>query len=190
VKTIVLASSSPRRKKMLEEIGLKFIVFPSNYEEIINEKLAPSKLAERLSLEKAKTVSEKFKHSIIIGADTFIVCNGKILGKPKNGKDARKMLKFLSGKCHSFITGFTIIDGNNVITKSQETKVWMKNISDQAINSYIKAEEPFDKAGAYAIQGNAKKFIEKIEGDLSNAIGLPLNLLLKELRKLGIKPSK
>lgn len=187
MKKIVLASASPRRKEILEKIGLKFTVVKSDFEEYVNPKLKPHELVKKLSLEKARVVFEKHKDSIIISADTIVVCKEKILGKPKNKEDARRMLKFLSGKVHLVITGFTIIDGNNVITKSKATKVQMKKISNEEINSYIQTREPFDKAGAYAIQGIAKKFIEKIEGDLFNAIGLPINSLVKELKKLGVK---
>lgn len=187
MKAIVLASASPRRKALLEQAGLKSIVYPSNYNEIINEKLPPAKMAERLSLEKAKAVYRNHKKSIIIAADTLIACRGKTLGKPKNKEDAKVMLKFLSGKTHSLVTGFTIIDGNSIITKSEETKVSMKEISKTEIDEYVKSKEPFDKAGAYAIQGLAKKFITKIEGDLSNAIGLPISSIMRELKKLGVK---
>lgn len=187
VKQIILASVSPRRKELLKEIGLKFKVVKSDFKEYIDPKLKPHQLAKKLSLEKAKTVYKNYKNSIIIAADTFVVCEGIILGKPKNKEDAKKMLEFLSGKSHLIITGFTIIHGNNVITKSQETKVYMKEISNEEINAYIRTKEPFDKAGAYAIQGRAKKFIEKIEGDLSSAIGLPIHSLMAELKKLGAK---
>lgn len=189
MKKIILASASPRRKELLEKAGLKFKVVDSNFEEKNDWNLPPHPLAQKLSLEKAKAVYKNYKDSIVIAADTIVVCDGKILGKPKDGKEAEKMLKFLSGKSHLIITGFTIIsnDLGKPITKSQETRVWMKKISKTQIDSYMKTREPFDKAGAYAIQGKAKKFIEKVEGDLLNAIGLPLNSLMFELKKLGIK---
>lgn len=194
MKSIILASKSPRRKELLEKIGLKFKAVKSNYKEIIDSKLNPHELSEKLSLEKAKAVYWKNppargKNSIIIAADTLVVCDGKILGKPKGQKDAKKMLSFLSNKAHLVITGFTIINGNlkKIITKSIETKVFMRKISVSEIDTYIKTKEPFDKAGAYAIQGKAKKFIKTIDGDLLNAIGLPLNSLMKELKKLGVK---
>lgn len=187
MKKIILASASPRRKKLLEKIGIKFKVVKSNFKEYVDVKLTPHELVRKLSLEKARTVFKNHRDSIIIAADTFVVCSGKILGKPKNKKDAKNMLEFLSGKDHLIITGFTIIHGNNVITKSKTTKVWMRKITNEEISTYIRTGEPFDKAGAYAIQGIAKKFIKKIDGDLSNAIGLPIYSLIKELKKLGVK---
>ena len=188
MKSIILASASPRRKELLEKIGLKFKVVESNYREYFDPKLTPHTLAKKLSWEKAKAVYKKNKNSIIIAADTLVVCNGKILGKPKDKKDAKQMLKFLSGKVHLIITGFTIIDElDKIITKSEETKIYMRKITSAEINSYIKTNEPYDKAGGYAIQGKAEKFIEKIDGDLFNAIGLPLNDLIEELKKVFVK---
>ena len=187
MKEIILASASPRRKQILKKSGLKFKVVKSNFKEYVDPRLKPHELVKKLSLEKAKSVYKKYKESIIIAADTIVVRRGKILGKPKNENEAAEMLKFLSNKRHLVITGFTIIDRNNIITKSEETKVRMRKINNEEIDAYIQTKEPFDKAGAYAIQGMAKKFIEKIEGDFSNAIGLPIKSLRKELKKLGIK---
>ena len=186
MKDIILASASPRRKILLEEAGLKFKIVESGIKEYLDPKSEPHALAEKLSLEKAKAVFINNKDSIIIAADTIIVCDKKILGKPKDENDAKKMLEFLSGKIHLIITGFTIIDGNNVITESEETKVEMKKINEKEIETYIRTGEPFGKAGAYAIQGIAKKFIKKVDGDLFNAIGLPVIALLKELKKLDV----
>jgi septum formation protein len=187
MKTIVLASASPRRKALLEQADLKFIVYPSSYNEIINEKLPPAKLTERLSLEKVKAVCRKFQESIIIAADTLIVCRGKILGKPKDEKDARKMLKFLNGKMHYVITGFTVCDTetDKFVTKSIKSKVYFNKISIKEINKYIALKKPFDKAGAYGIQELPKTFINKIDGNYDNVVGLPVKALLKELKKLG-----
>lgn len=187
MKQIILASESPRRKEILKKTGLKFKVVKSNFKEYADLRLNPHELTKKLSFEKAKTVHKKHKNSIVIAADTIVAYSGKILGKPKGKKDAKKMLKFLSGNVHSIITGFTIIDGSNIIMKSEETKVYMRKVNDEEINAYIRTNEPLGKAGAYAIQGIAKKFIEKIDGDLFNAIGLPLNSLVRELKKLGIK---
>lgn len=187
MKQIILASVSPRRKELLEKAGLKFKVVESNYKEIADLKLTPHELARKLSLEKAKKVFKKYKNSIIIAGDTIVVCEKIILGKPKNKIDAKDMLQFLSGKVHSIITAITIIDGdlNKIITKSEETKIHMRKINDNEINRFVESGEPFDKAGAYAIQGKAEKFIEKIEGNFDNAVGLPLNSLMKELKKIG-----
>ncbi len=188
MKQIILASVSPRRKELLEKAGIKFRVVDSHYQERLDLRLTPRQLVQKLSLEKAKAVYQKFKQAIIIAADTLVVCDGKILGKPKDKKDAKKMLEFLSGKTHLILTGFTIIDGesNKTITKYEETKVYMRKISDQEISSYLETKEPYDKAGAYAIQEKGSIFIEKVEGDYLNAVGLPIFALTQELKKLGI----
>ena len=187
MKTIILASKSPRRKALLEKAGIKFKVVESKVREHFDPILKPNGIAKKLSLEKAKEVYRNHKKSIIIAADTLVTCNGKILGKPKDKEDAKKMLKFLSGKIHSIITGFTIIDGNKIITRSEETKIYMRKISNQEIDSYLQAKESYDKAGAYAIQEKGSMFIKKIEGDFDNAVGLPVNSLVLELKKLGVK---
>lgn len=189
MKSIILASNSARRKEILEKAGLKFKVVESNFDENIGQKLTPLQLVKKLSFEKARKVFQKNKDSIVIGADTIVVCEGKILGKPKDKDDAKKMLKFLSGKVHVIITGFAIFDKSlrKPIVKSQKTKVYMKKISPQEIESYAITEESMDKAGAYAIQGEAAKFIEKIEGDFYNAVGFPIKSAINELKKLGVK---
>lgn len=187
MRQIILASGSPRRKALLKKCGIKFTVVESNTMEYFDPKLKPQELVEKLSLEKAKLVYKKYSESIIIAADTIVECDGKILGKPKDKKDARQMLEFLSGKTHSIFTGFAIIDDNKVITKSQETKIYMKMLKKSDIDDYLNTEEPYDKAGAYAIQEKGNALIEKIEGDFDSAVGLPINTLLVELKKLGVK---
>jgi septum formation protein len=185
MKQIILASASPRRKELLKKAGIKFKAIKSEIDERIYHNANPYELVKKLSLEKAKNVFMKNKKSIIIAADTIVVFDNKILGKPKDENDAKKMLSILSGNEHSIITGFTIINENKIITKSQETKVYMRKITDNEIDSYIKTKEPSGKAGAYAIQGIAKKFVTKIKGDLSNAIGLPIDTLLKNLKAIS-----
>lgn len=185
MKSIILASKSPRRKELLRKIGLKFKIIESEYEEIVDPKLTPHELVEKFSLEKAKAVFKNDKDSIIIAADTIVACDGKILGKPKDRADAKRMLEFLSGKTHLIITAFTIISGNNVITKSEKTKVNMRKISEREIDSYLETKEPYDKAGAYAIQEEGSKFIQGIDGDFDNAVGLPILTLVQELKKMG-----
>jgi septum formation protein len=183
---IILASTSPRRKELLEKAGIKFKAVSSNINEYFDPKLTPHELVRKLSLEKAKAVQKKFKSQIIIAADTIVFVDGIIFGKPKDIIDARKMLEYLSGKTHSIITGFAIINGKTgkTVTKSEETRITMREISEKEINTYLKTKEPYDKAGAYAIQGKAAKFITKIDGDLFSAIGLPINTVLKELKTL------
>jgi septum formation protein len=188
MKTIILASASPRRKELLQRIGLKFKVDPSNYEENISSELEPHELAKSLSLEKAKLVAEKHMNALVIAADTFIVFEGKILGKPRTETEAKEMLETISGRQHSVITGFTIIDteNNKALSKAVETKVYIRKLSSNEIDAYVESKEPLDKAGAYAIQGLGSVIVEKIEGDYFNVIGLPLSALAETLKEFGV----
>lgn len=188
MKKIILASESPRRQEILKLTGLKFSVCASAYEEDLNLPLRPRELARYLSRKKAEAVSNKYKDTIIIAADTFIVFKNKLLGKPHNEQDAERMLMTLNGQAHSVITGFTIMDtGNNkIISRSVETKVYFKKLTREDISAYVRSKEPLDKAGAYAVQGLGAVFIEKIEGDFFNVMGLPLFALTGSLKKFGI----
>lgn len=188
MKQIILASASPRRKELLKKIGLKFTVDVSRYKESSTLKLSPKKLAEFLSLQKAKEVAKRHKNAIIIAADTLVVLGNEILGKPHTKKVAKKMLMKLNGKSHLVITGFTIIDcdTNKTITKSVETKVYFRQLTLKEIDNYVKTKEPLDKAGGYGIQEKAASFVEKIDGDFFNVVGLPLNALTYELKKFGV----
>jgi septum formation protein len=188
MKRIILASASPRRKELLEKIGLKFEVEPSDYAEDMSSGLSPDELARAISLEKARVVASKHKNAIVIAADTFIVFRGKIMGKPGTEAEARKMLMILRGKSHSVITGFTILDTeeNKVLTKSVETIIHIRNLTPEEIDAYVRSKEPLDKAGAYAIQGLGSVIVERIEGDYFNVMGLPLSALAESLKEFGI----
>lgn len=189
MKKVILASSSPRRATLLSQIGLKFKIVPSNYTEDMTLRLSPKELVKKLSLGKTMAVARHHKNSIIIGADTFIVFRGKVLGKPKNPNDARRMLRMLSGKTNSVITGYSIIDTgtNKILSRAVETKIKMRKFSDKEINAYIRTKEPLDKAGAYAVQGIGGNLIEKIDGDFFGVIGLPLFEIIGDLRKFGVR---
>lgn len=188
MKAIILASASPRREELLKKIGLKFRVESSNYEENISYELEPHELAKLLSLEKAKLVAKNHKNVLVIAADTFIVFEGKILGKPRTKTEAREMLERINGKPHSVITGFTIVDSgsNKALSKSVETKVHLRKLNSNEIDVYVKSKEPLDKAGAYAIQGLGSVIVEKIEGDYYNVVGLPLSTLVESLKEFGV----
>jgi len=188
MKKIILASASPRRKELLEKIGLKFEVEPSDYAEDMRPGLSPDELARAISLEKARAVAGRHKNAIVIAADTFIVFRGKIMGKPGTEAEARKMLMRLRGKSHSVITGFTILDtdSDKILTKSVATVVHIKNLTLEEVDAYVKSGEPLDKAGASAIQGLGSVIVEKIEGDYFNVIGLPLSALAEGLKEFGI----
>jgi septum formation protein len=188
MKKIILASASPRRKDLLEKIGLKFEVDSCDIIEDLTSDLAPRELAKKISAEKAQAAVEKYSDAIIIAADTIGVFEGKIIGKPHTATEARKILSILSGKSHLVITGYTIIDTGTrkTVTKSVQTKVYFRNLSESEIDAYVKTGEPLDKAGAYAIQGLGALIVEKIEGDYYNVIGLPLSSLMESLKGFGI----
>ena len=173
---------------MLEKIGLKFEVEPSNYEEDMGSGLSPKRLAESISLGKAKAVARKHRNAIVIAADTFIALEGKIMGKPNTEAEARRMLTTLRGKSHSVITGFTIMDTekNKALTRSVETIIHIKDLTPEEIDAYVRSKEPLDKAGAYAIQGLGSVIVERIEGDYFNVIGLPLSALAECLKEFGV----
>jgi septum formation protein len=188
MKTIILASASPRRKELLEKINLKFEVDASDCEENIDPGLDPLEIVRQLSIQKAKTVEARHKNSIIIAADTVGVMGDRILGKPHTKNEARKMLHEISGKSHLVITGFSIIDTmtDKIVTRTVDTRVYIKKLTREEIDAYVKTGEPLDKAGAYAIQGMGAVMVEKIEGDYYNVMGLPLNALTEALKKFGI----
>ncbi|MGN0291582.1 MAG: Maf family protein [Lachnospiraceae bacterium] len=181
---IILASASPRRKELLEQIGMEFTVIPAKGEEHITKK-EPEEVVMELSLQKAEEVAKRVsREAFVIGADTVVAYQGKILGKPKDEEDAYKMLQELSGNIHEVYTGVTLIDNkrNKVHTFYEKTSVAMYSIEDEEIRSYIATKEPMDKAGAYAIQGIGAKFIKRIEGDYCNVVGLPIGRLYQEIR--------
>lgn len=188
MKPIILASKSPRRKELLEKLGLKFQIVPSDYEEDINLKLSPLKLARFLSAKKAEAISHEYPDHIIIAADTFVVLENTPLGKPKTKKEAEEMLKKISGKLVSVITGYTIIDRSidKEISKAIKTKVYIKDLSDKEIQGYIKTGEPLEMAGAFAVQGIGAIIIKKVDGDFFNVVGLPVFDLAETLKEFGI----
>ena len=188
MKKIILASGSPRRKEILGTTGLKFDISVSDYEEDLSMKKEPRALARFLSRKKAEDVAHKYKNALIIAADTFIVFKDNLLGKPHTAKEATRMLMMLNGKSHSVITGFTVLDTgtNKTVSKSIETKVYFKKTSQKEIKAYVDTKEPLDKAGAYAIQGLGALFVEKIEGDYLNVVGLPLAALSETLKGFGV----
>ncbi|MGB8706420.1 MAG: Maf family protein [Dehalococcoidia bacterium] len=188
MKKIILASGSPRRKELLEKIGLKFEVESSNYEEDIYPGLQPHDIAQKISLKKAEIVASKHKNVVIIAADTFIVFDGQILGKPSTANESRKMLQKLNGKSHSVITGFSVIDTakNKTLSRSVETIVFLKKLTPSEIDTYVKSKESLDKAGGYAIQGLGAVIVDRIEGDYLNVVGLPLSALTEALKEFGI----
>ena len=188
MKKIILASASPRRKALLEQICLKFTVDARVREDIELVGQEPHQLAMEISLKKAESVASGYPDAIVIAADTFGVIDGCMIGKPHSESEARAMIASLSGKSHTVITGFTVLDTltRKAVSRSVETTVHMKRITTSEIEAYVKTGEPLDTAGAYAIQGLGAVFVERIEGDYFNVVGLPLCALAEVLKEFGI----
>ena len=179
---IILASRSPRRKKLLKQLGIKFRVIPSNIKEALPKTTRfPKKLAKALALKKAIDVAKKAKQGLVIGADTLVVCKGGVVGKPKSYKDAIRILKTLSNTRHCVITGVALVNAKTKkkTTFAQLSRVTMKKMTPAQISYF--AKKHLDKAGAYAVQENGDEFIEDIEGSFSNVVGLPIEKLAKLL---------
>ena len=188
MKRIILASQSPRRRELLTQIGLKFEVIPSTVEEVITS-INPVEVVQELAQQKARDVAnvaakETPKESLlVIGADTIVVYEGKILGKPEDKEDAVRMLAMLQGKEHSVYTGVALLTGEQEIIFAEETRVQMCPMTPEEILWYVNTGEPMDKAGAYGIQGLCARFIRQIQGDYNNVVGLPVGRIYQELKK-------
>jgi septum formation protein len=183
---LILASVSPRRQEMLQSVGLKFKIIPAHVnEEYVNGE-SPAQHVKRLSRSKAMTIARQHQHSWVLGADTIVVIDGIILGKPQNAAQAKTMLHQLSGKEHKVFTGFTIANISSGIctTNVVRSVVKFKTISHDEMSWYITCKEPYDKAGGYAVQGKGACFIKAIRGSYTNVIGLPLCEVLEEFSRL------
>lgn len=174
---------------LLRQVGIEPVVVPSHVPEDAIDGESPEDAALRLAVEKAREVSKQFREGVVIGADTVVVIDGVQLGKPKGKDDAGRMLRLLSGKTHTVITGLAVIDAgiSDVKTALVRTRVRFKPLSEEEIEVYIGTGDPMDKAGAYGIQGRAAAFIEGIEGCYSNVVGLPLSELMDILKSLGVR---
>lgn len=177
MKRLVLASSSPRRKELLELHKIDFIIDYVEIEEVLDKNLALPLRLEKLAYQKALPISLKYPHDIVIGADTMVCLNDKMLGKPKDRQDAFAMLKSLSNQSQTVYSAIAIIDDGKVTTFSDGTKVTFKKLTDMQINEYLDTNEWIGKAGAYAIQGIGKCLVDKIEGDIETVIGLPVRMI-------------
>ena len=184
---LILASASPRRQELLQQIGCDFRVFVSHAEELSESGVSPEKLATENARRKAEDVASRDTTGLpVLGADTVVAVDATILGKPKDEEDAARMLRLLSGRRHFVYTGVALVYHGATYTSVVQTAVWMDKMSDEEISAYIATGEPMDKAGAYAVQGIAAKFIPKIEGSFSNVVGLPLHEVKNLARKAGI----
>jgi septum formation protein len=196
---LVLASASPRRQELLRAAGIAITVQPTNVPEVPKDGESPKACAERLAREKAWAVFKDRPNDFVLGADTIVVVGAEILGKPKNVADATRMLRLLSGRDHQVTTGVCLMgppsgsssgegsksEGPLGDTRSETTVVTMTNLSDDEIRNYVATGEPMDKAGAYAIQGIASRWIPRIEGDYFNVVGLPVALVYRMLKERG-----
>jgi septum formation protein len=193
--TLVLASASPRRQELLRNAGIPFTVQPADIDETPLAGESPRECAERLARAKALAVFQRNPQKCVLGADTIVVVDDTVLGKPRDAEDAARMLRRLSGREHGVITGVCVVTpvtsrqlpvASKVKTASETTLVTFCELSDDEIRFYVATGEPMDKAGAYAIQGLASRWIPRIEGDYSNVVGLPVALVYRMLRELGV----
>ncbi len=185
---IILASNSPRRKELLRQLGLDFSIDPADVDERVLPNEVPEGYAVRVALDKARLAAARAVSGIVIAADTIVVVDDEILGKPADASDAERMLKMLSGKAHRVITGLAVMDvaTGKTVTRTSITRVWFRRLAQQEIVSYIATGEPLDKAGAYGIQERGALLVDKIDGCYFNVVGLPLSLLGKLLLDFGI----
>ena len=185
---VILASGSPRRKELLEMLKVENLeIIPAKGEEKNHPELSPDALVCELSRCKAAEIAPVHEpDTVTIGADTIVVLDGEVLGKPRDEEDAARMLRSLSGRSHTVYTGVTVIRGETVISRAERTEVRFRPLTEEEISRYIATGEPMDKAGAYGAQGYASLFVEGLQGDFFNVMGLPLCLLGIMLKELGV----
>ena len=182
----VLASASPRRQELLKLLMAEFEVIPSDVDESLHAGELPASMVARLARQKALAVREVRPSACIVGADTVVVCEGEILGKPVSPEDARRMLGRLGGKTHQVLTGVCLLHVDELFVERATTDVTFFDLTEHEIDSYVRSGEPFDKAGAYAIQGLGARFVEKIDGCYFNVVGLPVPRLYQMIKRLKV----
>ena len=191
---LVLASASPRRQELLRNAGIPFVARPTDIPETPNKDEAPRAFAERMAREKALAAFDSKSGDFVLGADTVVVVDSEMMGKPRDNADAARMLRLLSGRPHQVITGVCLLgpelrqnhkEKTFEDVRSETTTVSMNALSKDDIQSYVSSSEPMDKAGAYAIQGRASRWISRIEGDYFNVVGLPVSLVYRMMQEHG-----
>ncbi len=189
IENIDIGGPSMLRSAAKNHDSVTVVVDPADYDEDKASVSEPREMARELSLGKARAAARKHRKAIIIAADTLVVLGGRVFGKPHTNAQAREMLRALNGKTHSVITGFTTLntESGKVVSRFVETKVHMRKLSLREIDAYVRTKEPLDKAGGYAIQGRGAVLVDRIEGDYSNVVGLPLSALAESLRKFGVE---
>lgn len=180
---LILASASPRRHELLLAAGIEHIVCPSRIDETRYQNEPAQVYVQRIATEKALAVHPS-EGDIVLGADTVVCVEGEVLGKPVAAGDAARMLRSLSGRAHSVLTGISLVRGSDIVTDVAETCVWFNHIPEDELLNYLATGEPMDKAGAYGIQGYASRFVQKIDGCYHNVVGLPVSLVYKHLKSL------
>ena len=181
---VILASQSPRRKELLGLFHIPFVIRVPHVDETMDPALSPAQAVAQVSRAKAEAVPRQ-ADDVVIAADTIVVCNGQILGKPRDAQDAENMLCLLSGRDHQVMTGMTVLRGDLVKTTTEITDIHFRALSNREIKAYIRTGEPMDKAGAYGIQGGAALFAEQLVGDYYNVMGLPVCRLGQFLREIA-----
>jgi septum formation protein len=186
--TLILASASPRRQELLREAGISFEVHPAHIAEQRKPGEPPLAYVLRLAEEKARALARRFPDRYVLGADTTVVADEHVLEKPADYSDAARMLRLLSGRAHQVITAVSLVKpGGQSDTRACTTQVIFRKLSEEEIQRYVASREPMDKAGAYAIQGDAAGFADRMEGEYSNVVGLPLSLVTEMLRANGFR---
>ena len=186
---LILASASPRRRELLTQVGVSYVIEVSDVEEVLDDTLSPELQVQSLALQKAQAVAAQHKDGLVLGADTVVVDAGSLLGKPQNTEEAAEMLRSLSGKWHQVMTAVALVDANDTKhewTSVEITNVKFRDLTEDDIAAYVATGESMDKAGAYGIQGYGALLVERIEGCYNNVVGLPLQLVAKGLRNWGI----
>ncbi len=185
---IILASTSPRRRELLSLLGISFDVIPPTCEEVLSPHLSPSEQTKQFSIDKAESIAIQHQHHLVLGSDTVIETGGTLLGKPEDIKEAEIMLRQLRGRCHQVHTGLALIQkaADLIVALVETAHVWIKPFDEMELGNYLNTEESLGKAGAYSIQGEGAKLIEKIEGDYPTIVGLPLWRTAKMLEEQGV----
>ncbi|MCI8497644.1 MAG: septum formation inhibitor Maf [Clostridiales bacterium] len=186
MKPIILGSASPRRKELFSRITPQFEVFPADCDETVQEGMKPDEAVRLLACRKAQAVAERFPQAAVVGADTIVVLDGRILGKPDGREEAARMLRTLSGRRHQVLTGVSVICEGKQQSFVEQTQVEFYELSDEEIEGYLCTGEPMDKAGAYGIQGFGALLVREISGDYYNVVGLPLAHTARLLQKMGV----
>ena len=187
MKNFIVASASPRRRELLTNAGFSFDIIPSDADETLPEGIGTEEAVCLLAERKALSVLESREDSVVLGCDTVVVLDDVILGKPSDREDAKRMIRMLSGKAHTVTSGVALLYQGEIYTDSATTKVFFDELDEAFISEYIASDEPYDKAGAYAIQGKAAPVISRIEGCYFNVVGLPVNCLARLAKKNGIE---